>query len=88
MRKIVAAVLIGFLIAGAGTKIIYTCPPIDGAAGCASLDKAVMHPGDLLRNKQESLVHFSETFVITSLVGFVILELLIREKKHPKNQSV
>jgi len=81
VRKIIAAVLIGFLIAGAGTKIIYTCAPVDGAAGCAELDKAVMHPADLLNNKQDSLVHFSETFVISSLVGFVILELFSREKK-------
>ena len=75
MRKIVAALLIGFLIAGAGTKIIYACPPV-GTAGCVSFDKAVMHPGDLLRNKQSSLVHFSETFVLTSVIMFALLSVL------------
>jgi hypothetical protein len=79
--RITVAALVGFLLAGAFTHITYTCTPIEGAAGCVSFDKAVMHPNDLLRNKQGSLVHFSETFVITSLVVFVILELLIREKK-------
>lgn len=81
MKKIIAAILIGFLIAGAGTDIHYTCTPIDGAKGCASFEKAVMHPADLLNNRQSSLVHFVETFVISSLIVFVILEILTHGKK-------
>lgn len=82
--KIVAAIVVGFLLAGAGTKITYTCAPIDGAAGCASFEKAIMHPSDLLNNKQDSLTHFSEAFVITSLVSFAILSTVRSVYKKPK----
>jgi hypothetical protein len=74
--RIVAAIVIGFLLAGAGTDIPYTCAPIDGAEGCVSFDKAVMHPSDLLSNKQNSLVIFSTFFVITSLIIFAFLSAL------------
>lgn len=70
--RIVIAVVAGFMLAGAGTKITYTCPPVDGAVGCTSLQKAIVHPEDLLNNKQESLVRFSETIVVTSLASFAL----------------
>ena len=81
--RIIAAVVIGFQLASVGTKITYSCRPVDGAAGCVSFGKAVMHPSDLLNNKQDSLVHFSETFVITSFASFVLLSVfgLARKKK-------
>ena len=74
--RIIAAVVIGFLFAGVGTDISYTCTPTDGAAGCASFDKAVLHLGDLIHNKQDSLTHFSVTFAVTSLVVFALLSML------------
>ncbi len=80
--RIVIAVVISFLLAGAATKITYTCPPIDGAAGCVSHDKAVMRPSDLLNNKQDSLVHFSETFMIASLISFALLGVLSLAEKN------
>ncbi len=84
MRKIVATVLIGLLLAAEGTHITYTCAPVDSygpTAGCVSYDKAVMHPSDLLNNKQDSLVHFSETLAITSLVSFALLSTFTRAQK-------
>jgi hypothetical protein len=91
--RIVIAVVIGFLFASAGTDIAYMCAPIDGAAGCASFDKALMHPSDLLNNEQNSLRRFSMTFAITSLVAFALLSTvsLAQKKKtqhsaHPTHQ--
>lgn len=71
--RIRIAFVVGFLLASIGTKITYTCVPIDGAKGCVSFEKAIMHPSDLLNNRQDSLVKFSTTFVISSLVTFIIL---------------
>lgn len=82
--KILAALLIGFLLASTGTKITYSCAPVDGAAGCVSFDKAIMHPSDLLNNKQNSLVHFSEAFAISSLVSFAALSVIDAALKKPK----
>lgn len=79
--KIMAAVVIGFLLAGAGTKITYPCTPIDGAASCVSFDKAVMHPSDLFSNQQDSLIHFSTTFVVTALITFTLLSILSASQK-------
>ena len=79
--KIVAAITFGFLLAGAGTHITYSCPLTDGAAGCVSLAKAIDHPNDLLNNKQGSLVHFSENFVIASLVVFALLSVFSLTQK-------
>jgi hypothetical protein len=83
--RIIAAVIIGFLLAGVGTKITYSCMPVDGAAGCASFDKAVMHPNDLLNNKQDSLFHLSEAFAITAIVIFAILSIFNSVQKKPKS---
>ena len=79
--KLASAVVIGFLLASTSTYITYPCPPIDGAVGCTSFQKAVMNPHDLLGNKQNSLVHFSETFVITSLASFALLSVFTSTRK-------
>ncbi len=78
--RILLSVLVGFLFAGAFTKISYTCAPIDGAAGCVSIEKAIMHPGDLLSNKQASLVQFATTFAASGLGAFATLFILIQMK--------
>ena len=83
--KIIVAVLVGFLFASAFTKITYTCTPIDGALGCVSFDKAVMHLGDLISNKQDSLIHFSITFVVTSFAIFALLSILSMAQKRKLN---
>lgn len=85
--KVIASIVIGFLLASAGTKITYTCTPADGAAGCTSFEKAIMHPSDLLNNKQNSLTHFSKTFAITSLASFALLSILGFVQKKPKSTA-
>lgn len=81
--RVVAAFLIGFLLASAGTKIIYSCPPMD-AEGCSSFEKAVMHPSDLIHNEQDSLIQFFATFAVTALVSFTILTLIVMTQKNKK----
>ena len=62
--KVIVAIVSGFLLAGAGTTISHTCMPKTPDGGCVVFEKAVMHPVDLLNNKQDSLLHFSATFVV------------------------
>ena len=71
--RIAIAVIIGFLLASSRTTITYSCVPIDGAMGCVSFEDAIMHPNDLLNNRQNSLVRFSTTFAISSLVTFALI---------------
>lgn len=78
--KVIVAVLGGLLFAGAFTKITYSCTPVDGASGCVSFDKAIMHLGDLVSNKQDSLMHFSVTFMVTSLIIFALLSIVSMAK--------
>lgn len=86
--RIVVAIVIGLLFAGAFTKITYPCAPTDGAMGCVSFDKAVMHPGDLLHNKQDSLIDFSKRFVVNSLATFAILSIVsLTQKRKPTSTS-
>jgi hypothetical protein len=78
------ALTIGFLYAGAFTSIRYgDCSHIFDGPGCATIEKAIMHPKDLLNNKQGSLVEFSKTIAVVSLGAFVILSTigLANEKK-------
>lgn len=67
------AVVIGLLFAGSRTTITYDCVPIDGAKGCVSFEDAIMHPGDLINNKQNSLVRFSTNFALSSLTTFALI---------------
>ena len=80
---IVIALVVGFLLAGAFTHIIYPCKPVDVAMGCESFEKAVMHPKDLFDNKQNSLIIFSRRFTIYSIVTLSVLGAVsaIQKKK-------
>ena len=84
----VAAILaVAFLAAGAGTKITYPCSPSNVPAGesvnnCISFEKAIMHPADLIINKQDSLMHFVSIFVLVSLL---LLALSIAITKYRRN---
>ncbi len=86
--RIVISVLIGFLFVGAFVNIQYPCPPLD-AEGCVSFDSAVMHPNDLISNKQGSLDRFVINFAIVSLISFGLLstynQLQKRNPKKPKS---
>jgi hypothetical protein len=84
--KMMAAVVIGLLLAGAGTKITYTCAPHDGDKGCVSFEKAVMHPNDLFSNKQDSLMQFSKTFTIASVVSFALFSVYSWAKTKKKSR--
>ena len=81
--KIAIALLIGFLYAGAFTSISHDgCkPPIDGAQGCATIEKAVMHPGDLLDNKQDSMVRFFSAFASVSIGTLALLSVAAKKSK-------
>ncbi|HCR55781.1 TPA: hypothetical protein DIV49_02305 [Candidatus Saccharibacteria bacterium] len=76
--RIVIALVVGFLLAGALTKITYTCTPIDDSVNCVAFDKAIMHPADLLNNKQNSLVKFSLIFAISAVTIFAILTVITK----------
>ena len=71
--RIAVALALGFLFASTTTKIIYPCPLTNGAKGCMSFEKAVMHPNDLRNNKQNSLHNFSMSFAWVSLASFALL---------------
>lgn len=74
--RTVIALIVGFLLASIGTKVTYTCVPNDGAKGCVSFEKAIMHPNDLLNNRQDSFIKFSTAFAVSSLVAFALLSMV------------
>jgi len=83
---IVAALTLAFFVAGAFTKITYPCSPENVPAGesvnyCTSFEKAVMHPADLILNKQGSLVQFLATFFIASVL-LSLLSMLAFNYRH------
>jgi hypothetical protein len=90
IRKIVIVFLISFLFAAVASSRIVTgpCDPAEiiqygesDAAGCSSIWREYPSAGELIRNKHDSLVYFSGTFVVTALISFAILELVAHNKK-------
>ena len=87
--RIIAAVVIGFLFAYAGvgvTHVTRPCTPADVPKGesisrCEVIVKVYMHPHDLLANKQDKLIPFSETFVIASLSSFTLFSVFALVQK-------
>jgi hypothetical protein len=73
--RITIAIVVGLLLAFGWTDIQYPCPPLENT-GCVAFESAIMHPNDLLNNKQNSLVEASKTFAITSLVTFALLTVI------------
>jgi hypothetical protein len=98
--RILIAILIGFWFASVGTHIVYSpCLPSDNPGvpynappnedsltRCAEFAKAIYKPRDLIHNKQDSLVHFSENFVGASVVCFALISLYneIKMKRRAK----
>lgn len=72
--RVIISVTLGFFVAGTNTHMQYPCPPMD-SQGCVSFEKAIMHPADLMHNKQDSLTNFVRTFAISSLVVLALLGL-------------
>lgn len=86
--RIILAVLVGFVFAASRTTMTYDCPLIDGAKGCTAFEDAITHPSDLLNNRQNSLVRFSRTFAISSLVTFAVVSAVsIATKDKPKQKG-
>ncbi len=93
--KITISVVIGLLLAYAGVGITHVTRPCtlaevpkgESISRCESIEKAFIHPHDLLTNKQNSLTHFSEAFVITSLLSFALLSFFNLAQKKPKKVS-
>lgn len=82
--RVIISIVIGLLLAGGWTDIQYPCPPLDNA-GCVTWESAIMHPSDLISNKQNSLVEASKNFLITSLVSFGLISVLFRQKNRLNN---
>ncbi|HMT19384.1 MAG TPA: hypothetical protein PKD20_05460 [Candidatus Saccharibacteria bacterium] len=78
--RIVTAVVIGILLAGAWTDIQYQCDPLENK-GCVAFESAVLHPKDLINNKQGSLVTFSRYMVYSSAVCLAILTIINASQK-------
>lgn len=80
--RVIISAAIGFFFAGAYVDIEYPCPPLD-SKGCASFESAIMHPADLLNNKQGSLTTSMKNFIIISLISFALLSVysLLQTKK-------
>lgn len=70
------AAVFGLLAASTFTLVQSPCTttiPGEDIRHCVEFSKAVMHPNDLLNNKQNSLMKFSKTFVIVSVTSFALL---------------
>jgi hypothetical protein len=68
--QLLIAIVFGFLMASAFTGLQGSCIstiPGEDSTRCVEFSKAVMHPRDLINNKQNSLTMFVETFAISSL---------------------
>lgn len=90
--RIIAAVAIGLLFAYIGVGITHVtrpCAPADVPKGesisrCVSIEKVYAHPSDIFTNKQDKLIHFSETFVAASFISYAILSIFSSTLKKPK----
>jgi hypothetical protein len=98
MRKIVATIVIGLLLGyqSTVTHVDRPCRPADFPQGvpqdesiahCVLHEKVYLSPSDLLHNKRDSLVHFSETFVGASLVCFALISLYNMTKAKRKAKA-
>lgn len=82
--KVIISAAIGFSLAGAFSHIQYPCVSLVPGEVCVALEKAVMHPNDLINNKQDSLAKFMRTFAISSLVSFALLSVYSQFKTKKK----
>lgn len=76
--RIIIAIVVGFVLAGGYTDIAYSLPTIyteQGGAGGVLYESVLSHPRDLLNNKENSLVRFSTTFFVVSIITFSALSI-------------
>ena len=79
--RIVSAITLGFLIAAVGTPITSPCAPTTGTTGCVSYEMAIQRPSDLLHNKQDSLVHFSQRFFGVALFTIALWTAILDDRQ-------
>lgn len=82
--RITIAIIIGLFFAGGYTDIAYPLPTIyteQGGSGSVVYEDVLSHPKDLLNNKQNSLVQFSTTFFVVSVITFSALSIPALEKR-------
>lgn len=83
LAKVLAAVAIGLIIASTLTDATYPCNANDMLEGdsiarCIAWDEVVLHPSDLMSNREGSLLRFLTTFVVTALVSYAIISIVSR----------
>ena len=85
--QILIAVVFGFLIASLFTHLQVPCTttiPGENSSHCVEFSKAVMHPRDLINNKQDTLTEFVGTLAVSTLVSFVLLSIYSRLRTKKK----
>ena len=73
---IAIAVILGLFFASGLTDLQGPCTTADAGediAKCVEFSDAVMQPGRMIENEQNSLVRFSSTFVVVSLTSLALL---------------
>jgi hypothetical protein len=88
--RIIISAAIGFFFVGAFINIQYPCTqemPGENIAQCVSFESAIMHPGDLNNNKQDSLTRFVSNFAIISLLCFALLSAYTRVQTKKKTRK-
>lgn len=73
--KIIISLVIGFIFAAELTHIHYPCVSPTPGEGCVSIDKAIMHPGDLINNMQGSLYQFAPKLFAVSVISFAVMSI-------------
>lgn len=73
--RVILSVAVGFFVASTLTHITYPCTGYFEGIGCVSFEDAIMHPSDLLNNKQDSLTTFASKFAVISLATFTLLSI-------------
>lgn len=82
--RILLSIFFGLLPAITLTHIKGPCTievPGEDISRCVSFGDAIMQPGELLNNKQDSLLRFSTTFATVSLVSFTLLSIVSYTQK-------
>jgi hypothetical protein len=82
--RVIISAAVGFFFVGAFTNNQYPCTqtiPGEDISHCVSIESAIMHPRDLIHNKQASLTRFSKTFAIVSLGSFALLSIISLAQK-------
>lgn len=82
--RILLSIFLGILPAITLTHIKGPCTievPGEDISRCVSWGDAIMQPGELLNNTQDSLLRFSTTFATVSLVSFTLLSIVSYSQK-------